>query len=339
MMKAISTVEGLCVVLTDVVNTHPELIGRLLDDAQIDSGSVELHSTPIFAWPALADHDAFPLTFENVRAYIQEVGEIDISLGRFLSKVGVVSVTDDVAQADRQTLALELLRAESTIPDPGQRVSLVQSLELGNYLQPTSIPTESGNLIGLLIGSEMLEDNATSYGLTLAHEWTTKESAILASKGFMRFMNPAQIPVSDVPSLLRSPKIASAIKDTLIERFDEFIPSDDTEALKATAEYAVATKKKLSFDKVSRISAANVGQDLTADVLVLGLFGITADQLAQLAGDFGRWLKKLLARDGTRPKIAHTEANKAIAEHLKELDQVRSIEYRGHEFQVNLKKS
>ena len=338
-MKAISTVDGLYGVLADAVNKHPELIGRLLVDAQIDSGSIELHNTPIPAWPALADHDAFPLTFENVHAYIQEVGEIDISLGRYLSKVRVVSVTDDVAQTDRQTLALELLSAESTIPDPGQRVALIQSLELENYLQPTSMPSESGNLIGLLIGSEELEDNAAAYGLTLAHDWTTKESAILASKEFVKFMNPAQIPVSDIPNLLRSTKIASAIKDALIERLDEFIPSDDTEALKAIAEYAVATKKKLSFDKVSRISAANVGQDLTANVLALGLFGITADQLTQLAGDFGSWLKTLLARDGTRPKIENTEANKAIAEHLKELDQVSSIEDKGRDVQVNLKKS
>ena len=338
-MKAISNLDGLYSVLPDVVNEHPDLIDRFLDNALIDLGSVELLNTPIPVWPALADHDVFPLTFENVRSYIQEVGEIDISLGRYLSKVGAVSVAGDVAQADRQKLALEILSAESTIPNPGQRVALVQSLELENYLLPTSLPSESGNLIGLLIGSEVLEDNAASYGLTLAHDWATKESAILASNEFVRFMNPAQIPISDVPNLLRSTKIASAIKDTLIERFDEFIPSNDTEALKATAEYVVATKKKLSFDKVSRISAANVGQELTANVLALGLFGITADQLAQLAGDFGSWLKKLLARDGTRPKIENTEANKAIAEHLKELDQVSSIEDKGREVQVNLKKS
>lgn len=338
-MKVISNLDGLYGVLTDVVNKHPDLIGRLLDNAQFDSGSVELQNTPIPAWPNLADHDAFPLTFENVSAYIQEVGEIDISLGRYLSKVEVVIVTDDIAQADRETLALEILSAESTMPDPSRRIALVQSLELEHCLEPTSMHSESGNLTGLLIRSGELEDNADSYGLTLAHDWTTKESAILASKEFVRFMNPAQIPVSDVPNLLRSSKIANAIKDALIERLDEFVPSDDTEALKAIAEYVVATKKKLSFDKVSRISAANVGQDLTANVLALGLFGITADQLTQLAGDFGSWLKRLLARDGTRPKIKNTEANKAIAEHLKELDQVSSIEDKGPEVQVNLKKS
>lgn len=338
-MKAISNLDGLYEVLTDVATKHPDLIGRLLDSVQIDAGSVELQNAPIPAWSDLADHDAFPLTFENVSAYIEEIGEIDSSLGRYLNKVGVVIVSDDVAQADRETLALEILSAESTMPDSSRRIALVKSLRLKNYLEPTSLRSESGNLLGLLIKSGDLEDNADSYGLALAHDWSTKESAILASKSFVEFMNPAQIPVSDVPNLIRSTKIASAIKDALIERLSEFVPVDDTEALKAIAEYAVATRKKLSFDKVSRISAANVGHDLTANVLALGLFGITADQLTQLAGDFGSWLKRLLARDGTRPKIKNTEANKAIAEHLKELDQVSSIEDKGPEVQVNLKKS
>ena len=338
-MKAISNLDGLYSVLPDIVSEHQDLVTRFLDNVLIDPGSVEILKTPIRAWPALADHGAFPLTFENVQAYIREVGEIDISLGRYLSKLCVISVVDGIAQLDRQALARELLSAESTIPEPRHRVALVQSLELENYLPPKSIPTESGNLIGLLIESEALEDNAVSYGLTLTHDWTTKESAILASSEFVRFMNPGQIPVSDIPSLLRSAKISNEIKDEVLERFDEFMPSNDTEALKSIAEYAVANKKKLSFDKVSRISAANVGQDLTANVLALGLLGITAAQLDQLVGDFGNWLKKLLARDGTRPKIANTEANKAIAEHLKTLDEVSTIEEKGDEVQVNLKKS
>lgn len=326
-------------VLTDVVDMHPNLIERLLDLAGLAAGSVELQAAPPVSWPALADHDAFPLTFENVQAYINEVGQVDSSLGRYLSRVSAISVTASVEQDDRQSLGKQILHAQAAVLSPDLRVALIQSLDLNDYVDPTSVPSEGGSLIGLLIGAGALEDSAASYRLALNHDWATRECVISESREFVNFMSPNEVPVSDIPDLLRSGLVSSAIKDVVIDRFDEFISIDDPDALKAAAEYVVATKKALSFGRIARISAANVARDLAAGVLALGLADVTVDQLSQLEGFLGEWLLLLLARDGTRPKIPNSLANRAIAEHLKTLDAVSSIEDKGDVIQVNLRKS
>jgi len=326
-------------VLTDVVDAHPELIDRVLDLAQLAAGSVELQVSPAAAWPALADHDSFPLNFENVRAYLDEFGQVDSSLGRYLSRVGAISVADSVAQDDRQALGGQILQAQEALPSPDLRVALIASLNLSNYVAPTSVPSEGGSLLGLLIGAGILEDNADSYRLALSHDWGTKECAICGSSEFVNFMSPNEVSVSDVPNLLRSVLVSSAIKDVVIDHFEEFLPTDDGDALTAVAEYVIAAKKTLSLDRVARISAVNVTQDLAAGVLALGLPGVTLDQLLQLEGRLGEWLLPLLARDGTRPKIENSAANRAIAEHLKTLDAVSSIDDKGAVIQVNLRKS
>jgi arsenate reductase-like glutaredoxin family protein len=271
--------------------------------------------------------------------YIDSIGVIDEHLGGYLGRMKVFDAGDDLEEADKETLAQQVLAAQEAVPDPATRVSLVVSLKLDNYLPTSSVPSEAGPLIGLLIEHEVIEDNTQSFGLTLAHGWATKEVAISKSESFATFMAPTEVPISDVPQLLRSSDVSSAVKDELIGRFEEFIPSDDREAVKAAAEYAAVTKKKLTFQQLQRVIDADVGQDLATEVLSLTMTGLSLDELKSLLVMIGDGFKALTSKNGKRPKIRNTGANLSILEWLKSLGQVSSFKQKGDDIEVNLKKS
>jgi hypothetical protein len=326
-------------VLTDVVNNADNLVGEVLDGVDLSAGDIDLGSFPEKAWPALADRDAFSAVPEYVKAYIDSIGVIDEHLGGYLGRVSVFDVGDDLEDADKETLAEQVLAALEVVPDPAIRVGLVVSLKLEQNLAITSVPLEAGPLIGLLIEHEVIEDNAQSFGLTLPHGWATMEVAIIKSKAFVTFMTPTEVPISDVPQLLRSSAVSNSVKDELFGRFEEFIPSDDREALKAAAEYAIATKKKMTFQQLQRVAAADVGQDLAAELLSLALTGLSLEELNQLLEVIGGGLKALISKNGKRPKIKNTAAYLSIVKQLKSFGQVSSFKEKGNDIEVNLKKS
>jgi len=334
----VASSDSLSGVLVDVLENASNMLIEVLDGVDLSPGNIELISMPEEAWPALADRDAFPATFMNVKAYIESIGEIDEHIGGYLGRVGTIGIGTEAEDADRFEMAEYLLAAREGIPDPEIRVRLVVNLELESYLPISYVPSEDGPLIGLLVESEVIEDDEQSFGLTLVHDWATREFAISKSEAFVTYMTATEIPISDVPLLLRSTAVTSAVKNVLIARLDEFIPTDDSSALKAAAEYAVATKTRLANQQLLRVAGSDVGQDLAANLLAVAVTGMSIEELMPIFERFGGWLKALIARDGKRPKIVNSEVNRTIVQRLKDLGLVSSFKPKGAELEVNLKK-
>ncbi len=337
--RTISTSDGLPAVIKDVVAKDVDLVARVLDGADLTADAIDLNSVPVQAWPAVADHDAFPPTFANVRAYIDNIGEIDESLGRYLDNVGAIGVSDEVSEDEREMLAKEILSAAGVIPEPAARVGLVESLDLERFLEPSCIPAEGGPLIGLLIGNGVIEDNAESYRLAIPYDWSTKESAILASKEFMNYMTPAEMPIVDIPDLFGSEAIDSAFKDAVVTRFDEFIPEDDSAALNAAAEYASSSERRLTGPQIVRVAAAGADSDLPINLLALASPRMNLEELTSVLQAIGGMLKDLLARDGKHLKIDNKVSHGSILQRLEQLGEISSFKENGDKIEVFLKRS
>lgn len=330
--------DSLAIVLADIVENASDLLDDLLTGVDFSMCDIELTLMPEEAWPSLADHDAFPLTFANVKAYIESIGEIDQHLGRCLSRAGVIEMRTDSAETDKLEVAEFLLAAKEFIPEPELRVSLMLSLNLDSYIPYSSVPSEEGPLIGLLMEDEVIEDNAQSYGLALAHDWDTREFAISKSAKFVDYMTASEIPLSDVPLLLKSNVVSNAVKSELVERFDEFIPTDEGSALKAAAEYVVVSKTRLTSEQALRVIRSGVGQDLAINVFSIAVTGLDIEEITLIAEAIGGWVRDLLAKNGKRFKMVNNDVTHRIVQRFKDLGRVSSFKVKGDELTVNLKR-
>ncbi|RFA06880.1 hypothetical protein B7R21_17920 [Subtercola boreus] len=103
-------------------------------------------------WPVLMRNRLMRLTFQNVAAYVKEVGLVDDHLAVSLNAVDEVSEADDAEPLDRARLALAILNSPAEVLGVKQRVKLAVSLDPG-VLAAADITPRAGNMVGDLLVS------------------------------------------------------------------------------------------------------------------------------------------------------------------------------------------
>ena len=336
----VSAPDALAPVVADIASKTPEALPAVLDGAVAGAEVASLASVPQSAWPDLAERSQFPATFGNVTAYIAAVGEIDAPLGAMLAAAGAIATPEDTAESDRLVLAGQVIAAQPTIPDPAVRVALVESIDLPGWLPLGSVPAEEGSLIGLLIESTVIPDDAQSFALALNQDWLTREIAIGKSEELVSFMTPTEVPVSDVAHLMVSTVVPNTIKDVVLARADEFVPTDDRAALTALANHALRGKKPetLPIALVTRIATSGVAAELVVRLLEPLLSGIDEAQLVAILVALGGGYIDVSARNGKRKKLPNSPADLALVNRLATLGIVSTHEIAGKSIKVNMKK-
>ena len=324
-------------VLSDLALHHAESLEPVIVLANASAIISDLARAPIAAWSLLADNDRFPATYENVMTYFDGVGTIDTHLGAMLVRAGALDIPDDTDQAARTKLGLQLLAARDAIPDPKSRVSLAASLSIESVLPAANIQPENGPLAGLLLEFGLVADDEASFALVNGRGWETCGPFIEESKQFPSYMSPALVPVALIAGLLTSAKVDDAVKDKVLDSFEQYLPTDDVEALAAVAEYALARRRRLDQPQLLRISSSGVSAELATNLVALSITGMTFDDLKPIAEAIGGLLQSLFTRDGQRPRIENNEANRTIVEHLKSIDEVSSVEKTKRHLDVQLK--
>ena len=336
----VSASDTLAYVVADIASKTPDALPAVLDGALAGAEVTSLAGVPQSAWPTLADRSQFSATFGNVTAYVVAIGEIDAHLGARLVEARVIAIPEDTTESDRLTLAGQVISAQTAIPDPAVRVALVESIDLSGWLPLGLVPAEMGPLIGLLIESALIPDDAQSFALALNQDWSTREIAIRKSKEFVSFMTPTEVPVVDVARLMVS-SVLDAVKDVVLARADEFVPTDERGALTALANHALRGKKPetLPINLVTRMAASGVASGLAVRLLEPLLASIDeADLVAILAGLGGSYAD-VSARNGKRKKLPNTPADLALVDRLEALGIVSTQEVDGKSIKVNMKKS
>lgn len=310
-----------------------EVLGRAAEGASVES----LSTVPAGAWSALADHHDFPINLTNVTAYISTIGEIDEHLAGALMDAKAIAVPGEQDQDVLVELAGQILAASTTIPDPAKRVDLVVSLGLEDWLPLSSVPSEKGQLIGLLLENEVIDDGVDAFSLALAQDWATREFAISHSKKFVTFLTAAELAVAEVAPLMRSALISDEVKDLLIARADEFVPTDDRMALTGLAEHAVRRALKLPVPLVTRMASAGVADKLVVQLLAPIVDQLDVSQLSGILASLGGEYAIASTRNGKHPKLPNTSADLAIALRLEAVELANSHSVVGSKIKVNMK--
>jgi hypothetical protein len=213
------------------------------------------------------------------------------------------------------------------------------SLALEDWLPLTAVPAEKGKLIGLLIERKVIDDDAESFALALAQDWSTREFAISKSREFATYVTTTELPILNVAPLMASLLISDAVKDVVLERADEFVAVDDRTALTGLAEYAVKKVVKLPVQLVMRMASVGVEDTLVVQLLKPVLSQLDASQLSGILTSLGGEYATASARNGKRPKLPNTPADLAIVLRLEAVELAKSHSVSESKITVNMKRS
>lgn len=336
----ITSSEAAPAVLASLAERPGPTLARVVDMAEAGLQVRQLADVPQSVWSTLATRKRFPATFANVASYINAIGAIDADLASVLSSAGTISGAKELADADKLGLCEMLLDASGVLPEPEVRVRLVDGLGLKDWLPPSMVPAEHGRLIGLLVEAEVVADDEATFEMASKQDWKTREFLINQSPNFAAYMTPTEVPVADVAPLMASTLVPLSVKDAVLARADDFVPTDHRAAMTALATQALARKApaKLPVALVSRMATAGVPASQLVQLLVPILEEMPEAQLSSILTTMGGEYAKVATRNGNRRKLPKTKPDLALANRLKRLDMASTVVSSEKNIAVNMKK-
>ncbi|WEO78700.1 hypothetical protein BJQ94_06630 [Cryobacterium sp. SO2] len=302
----------------EVLNASDQL--RAADYAAIVSGSHgdctvnDLTDVPHLAWPPLAAGLRVPMTFSNLNAYVDWIGEVDAELALSLHAAGGITGFDIATVEERVEVALTLVNASSAILDPGLRATLARSLEPGR-LPTSSINPDPGELIGRLVEAELIEDNESVFLPRLMTDWPTLEFAILKSARFRELLAPETLASEHVAPLMRSPRIDNNLRNHVATMLPTFthVPRD---AYQAVAEAALQNKIILSAPTIEMVFIGGASQQIVVELLARAGDRITSDELRGMLRQLGEPYSLIADKGRHRPKLDDSLLHRLILDRL-----------------------
>lgn len=324
---------GFAQVLTDVFDSEPDFVDRVISGASPLSQIVDLASVPEAIWPSLARSHRFPTSLTNVTAYIAQVGSLDPDLASALKTSESITVEDSDEQADRITLAQTILATRDVLTST-LRAGLVSGLQLDDRLPVGGIAPEHGDLFAHLLEDDLIADDDVTFAHLVATNWATREGILVASGNSKELITPAFVG-ADLAPLLRSGRVTPDIKSAIVARADEFVATADRAGIAALADFAASSSKPVDLAVLDLMAANSAASKSVIALLQPHLSTIANDRLfailLALGGDFARL--RSVGRD--KPKIRKTSGVVELLEHLKTLMIVKTFDTDDDPIKVN----
>lgn len=302
-----------------------ETLERLTSTASPDSSLRHLSDAPPSTWPALASAKLFRASLANIDAYRAKIGDIDEKLGELLLDGGVI-YTDDGAKEPHDEeaaakTAVAVLKATRGIPLPEDRVELVQSLELKEWLPATQITPEKSNLFALLLKDDLVPDDAATFTHLRQGGWAALGPAIVASNEVEKFITPDLVD-GMVTDLFEDPATSSKIGQQILQDLANFLPTDDGKALAAAARFAIQSNTRLPVEQIRRIATTSKDADLT--VQLLHIAAPTAPEIVETLNDLGGQYSYLTTWERGEFEVLYDDAHKGVFKIVKEANLCRT---------------
>lgn len=330
-----ASADGFVQVIEDVLEHDADQLADIVANASDDSRVADLSDAPELAWPVLARFSRFPATFRNVTNYVSVVGSLDSDLAELLKKARAITEVDDVVEAEKVQLALTLLGARplmhSTI-----RVPLAVSLKLAERLDAASIAAENGQLYALLVRNKLIADNAATYERLENVDWRWREQLIQASRAFKTYMTPDLIG-EDLAQLLPSTTVGKAIKLGILDEAADYAEASDAAGRRELARFALANGRGLPAEVVEQLPADRMDAASVMTLIQPHLTALDDARLFALLRAMGGAYVQLTAVGRDKPKIASTDANRAVLVSLQRRGIVSTFDDHGAQITVNKK--
>lgn len=312
----IGSEESFITVVEDVLVSDADRLDEVIAHASENCIVNDLEDVSEGAWPYLARHKRFPVTFSNVSHYIKSIGSIDEDLAKALISDEEITEHEAAEKEDKERLAKIILAAHENLPSASLRTKLVASLKLGDYLDVDEIPAENGELFALLLKQNIVEDKAATYDYLSKTDWPTRECFVHESKKFKEYMNPALVR-GDLAALLQSDKVDLAIKSEIADRASEYVEGSGREDLAQLARFATQYKRQLALDVVEKLASNGVPTHYVVRLLVPHLETVLSDQLFRILQSLDGDYPNLTSVGSDKPKIPNTTEDRMLLEKLK----------------------
>lgn len=263
----------------------------------------DIHDVLENLWPPIVDKKLMIPTVNNIAGYIETFG-VDNHMGDYLQSyydINSNNIFQDIESADgstREDLAIKLLNAlEEDIP-LFARVSLAQQLEIewGSSMV-CRVEVRSEPLLAFGLEAGLFPDDFITFNHFVQGGWEAAEDAFKVSKNISSFINPS-LTKRFIAEFLESDKVPIDLKLMAVNKSDEYVPSDDSEALRAVGRIAKERKVKLPLEEIKRIARVVQDPGLVLHQLVQQE-DISADDLMNVMASLNDPYNKLNAPSGT----------------------------------------
>lgn len=318
-----NSVGGFVPVIKDVLETAPELFDRVVGGASDESRVEDLETVPQEAWSILAAHNRFSPTFSNITAYIEKVGKIDEHLAFVLKKSQAVTAHEDVAENEKQDLAVKLIGAKTKL-GPILRATLAESLKLTEWIPLSKLNVEDGELYRQLIMRRVISGEAETYEHLLAANWDTRERVITVMPEFHEWITP-ELVNDDLAVILASPSVSEQAKRAILNRASEYTSAAGRQELTEIARLALLYGLPISFDVVAKMAENRINIPDVIALLSPHLGSILDEQLFDLLRTLGSPYSELTIVGRDKPKVANTVGTVELLEALRSRGVVASF--------------
>ncbi|WP_424826129.1 hypothetical protein [Rothia dentocariosa] len=290
-----------------------------------------IHDVHNDLWPLIIEKKLMIPTVGNIASYVEKFG-VDDYIGNYLmteydpnSKI-VFQDVESVDKTTREELAFKLLNASEEHVPSSVRVSLARQLTLeenewdSSKIQRVIVREEPLLAFGLEAG--LFPDDFNTFNYFVQGGWEAVEAAFKVSKNISSFINPSLIK-GFIAEFLESDKVPIDLKLMAIEKSDEYVPSDDSEALRAVGKIAKKEKIKLPLMEIKRIARVVQDPDLILHQLTQQEEDTGADELMNIMAFLKDPYNKLNDPPGTEFNLPTDPSARMLFRRLAESGKVK----------------
>lgn len=308
--------ENFIAVIEDVLERAVPNLDEVIERSAPECVVADLDEVSEGAWPALAEHERFPATFNNVSRYVKNFKSVDDPLAKILIATGTITEINAADEDSKTKLAIAILAAKTQLPSASLRVELVESLDLENYLDMNDVVAEEGDLFALLLTHNIIEDAAETYEHLAEMDWPTRKAFICASEKLSSYLTPALLG-PDLAALLKSDEISPKIKDSIVNQAEAYAEVADLDGLNELAQFATRHRHTLAPDVVQKMAQTGVDSQQIVMLLEPLLESISQEHLFTILRELDGDYPNLTEVGQDEPEIPNTPANLALLQHLK----------------------
>lgn len=303
-------------VIEDVLFENADKLNDVIFSASDDCLVTELTGVSEGAWPALAFNNRFSPTFNNIRSYIHSNYGFDANLSKLLASTKRIVEVKDIDEDDKAQIAITILKGSKNLPSAYIRTKLVASLNIEYFLDVEDIFAEKGELFGLLVENQIINDDIETYTHILGTDWATRERVIQVSQNFKDYVTPTLLR-ADLSEFLLSEKIDNTVKIEIVKRADDYFERSNQKELEVLSRFAVKNKCQLSLEIVEQLAANGISAQEVTIFLSPHLEDLPPERLSRILTLLGKEYARLAKQGTSKPKIPNTPENKALLDFLK----------------------
>ncbi|MEX3609842.1 DNA-binding protein [Rothia sp. LK2588] len=333
--STVDTREQFIAVLEDLLEQGAPRLADVVERAAPGCQVVDLGAISERAWPALALHQRFPATLNNVSRYVAALG-IDAQLAPLLTEAGTITQVASIEDDEKTTLAITILAAREQLPAATLRADLVASLELDSYIDVEEIAAETGDMFALLLKHDIISDAAESYEHLATTDWPTRREFIRESKKFASYMTP-ELVQPDLAELLTNIEINDAIKRAIVDQSAAYAEVAGQRGLNELARLAVQYGHTIPFAVVQMMAQGGTSAQYVVPLLEPHLDTLARADLFAILQALGGDYSKLTTVGRTALHITNTPSDRALLERLKRHGTVSSYDADVSSIKVNRK--